>query len=137
MNGSFMVLMGLGKEDLASGGFDELFTASRPQCPRGTEDSAWLHSERTNEERLPEHSGLHSTHRDTFWRPGAAEEDEEDRRDPLSAVDDSCGCSHQQRTKGDDTGGIAVTPESEDQEAETAPARPCSGKVRSQRGQCY
>ncbi|KAJ1109051.1 hypothetical protein NDU88_006420 [Pleurodeles waltl] len=68
------------------------------------------------------------THRDAFWCPGAAEEDEEDRRDPFSAADDSYGDSHQQQPKGDDTGGISVTPGSEDQEAETAPARPRSRK---------
>ncbi|KAJ1090455.1 hypothetical protein NDU88_003587 [Pleurodeles waltl] len=99
---------------------------------RGTEDSAWLHlealAEQTKEEHLPEHSGLHSTHGDAFWRPGVAEEDKEDRWDPFSAADDSCGCSHQQRPKGDDTWGISATPGSEDQEVETAPARPCSGK---------
>ncbi|KAJ1096158.1 hypothetical protein NDU88_001302 [Pleurodeles waltl] len=65
------------------------FTATHPQCPRGTEDSAWLHpeapAERTNKERLQEHSGLHSMHGDAFWRPGAAEEDKEDRRDPFLA----------------------------------------------------
>ncbi|KAJ1109050.1 hypothetical protein NDU88_006419 [Pleurodeles waltl] len=99
----------------------ELFTASSPQCPRGTEDSAWLHpealAERTNDERLPEHSGLHSTQGDAFWHPGAAEEDEEDRRDPFSAADDSCVDSHQQWPKGDNTGGISATAGSEDQEA--------------------
>ncbi|KAJ1109052.1 hypothetical protein NDU88_006421 [Pleurodeles waltl] len=111
---------------------DGPFTASRPECPRGTEDSAWLHPEalveRTNEECLPEHSGLHGTQRDAFWCPGEAEEDEEDRRDPFSAADDSYGDSHQQQPKGDDTVGISVTPGSEDQEAETAPVRPRSRK---------
>ncbi|KAJ1214494.1 hypothetical protein NDU88_002112 [Pleurodeles waltl] len=110
---------------------DGPITASRPRCPRGTDDSAWLHpealAEQTNEERLPEHSGLHSMHGDAFWGPGAAEEDEEDQRNPFSPADDSCGCSHQQRPKGDDTGGISVTPGSEDQEVETAPVRPRSG----------
>ncbi|KAJ1127435.1 hypothetical protein NDU88_005837 [Pleurodeles waltl] len=106
---------------------DGPFIASRPKCHRGTEDFAWLHpealAERTNKERLPKHSGLNSTHGDAFWRLDAAEEDKEDRRDPFSAADDFCGGSHQQRPKGDNTGGISVTPGSEDQEAETAPAR--------------
>ncbi|KAJ1163506.1 hypothetical protein NDU88_003964 [Pleurodeles waltl] len=113
----------------SSGGeYDELITALRPQCPRGTEDSEWLYPEAladlANQGQLPEHSGIHSASRDAFWSPGKteaeesseAEENEDERWNPFWTADYSCGCSHLKRPTGDNAGRIFTTPGSEDQE---------------------
>ncbi|KAJ1144486.1 hypothetical protein NDU88_010784 [Pleurodeles waltl] len=109
--------------------------ASGPQCPRDTEDSDQLLPEALsalpNQGRLLESSGLQRAVGDAYWCPSALEETEspeaqqdgDERGNPLGRTDDAGGCSvphswHPKRTTRDRDGSSCADLGSEDQEAE-------------------